>query len=118
MVAASPSPSGRRLAGPPRQLRLPSWPWRITWAYLGFVLFLPLATMVLKAAGVGPAGFWQMATTPVALASYKISFGIAALASLINGVFGLIIACQQQWRSWGPHQWPDSDSRADPDAQR
>jgi sulfate transport system permease protein len=92
MVAASPSPSGRRLAGPPRQLRLPSWPWRITWAYLGFVLFLPLATMVLKAAGVGPAGFWQMATTPVALASYKISFGIAALASLINGVFGLIIA--------------------------
>lgn len=92
MVAASPSPSGRRLAGLPRQLKLPSWPWRITWAYLGFVLFLPLATMVLKASAVGPAAFWQMATTPVAIAAYKISFGIAAFASLINGVFGLIIA--------------------------
>ena len=92
MVAASPLPSGRRLAGLPRQLKLPSWPWRITWTYLGFVLFLPLATMLLKGSAVGPAAFWQMATTPVALASYKISFGIAALASLINGVFGLIIA--------------------------
>jgi sulfate transport system permease protein len=48
--------------------------------------------MLLKGSAVGPAAFWQMATTPVALASYKISFGIAALASLINGVFGLIIA--------------------------
>ena len=92
MVAASPLPSGRRLAGLPRQLKLPSWPWRITWTYLGFVLFLPLGTMLLKGSAVGPAAFWQMATTPVALASYKISFGIAALASLINGVFGLIIA--------------------------
>jgi hypothetical protein len=32
-------------------LRLPSWPWRITWTYLGLVLFLPLAGMLLKAAG-------------------------------------------------------------------
>jgi sulfate transport system permease protein len=73
-------------------LRLPSWPWRITWTYLGLVLFLPLAGMLLKAAGVGPAGFWEKATSPVALASYRISFGLAALASLVNGVFGLVIA--------------------------
>jgi hypothetical protein len=64
MVAASPLPSGRRLAGLPRQLKLPSWPWRITWTYLGFVLFLPLGTMLLKGSAVGPAAFWQMATTP------------------------------------------------------
>ncbi|MEB3105255.1 MAG: sulfate ABC transporter permease subunit CysT [Cyanobacteriota bacterium] len=73
-------------------LRLPSWPWRITWTYLGLVLFLPLAGMLLKAAGVGPAGFWEKATSPVALASYRVSFGLAALASLVNGVFGLVIA--------------------------
>ncbi|NDG00688.1 MAG: sulfate ABC transporter permease subunit CysT, partial [Synechococcaceae bacterium WBB_32_011] len=37
---------------------LPSWSWRITWLYLGLVLFLPLGGMLLKAAGVGPSGFW------------------------------------------------------------
>jgi sulfate transport system permease protein len=56
------------------------------------VLFLPLAGMLLKAAGVGPQGFWELATSPEALASYKVSFGVAALASLVNGVFGLLVA--------------------------
>jgi sulfate transport system permease protein len=73
-------------------LKLPSWPWRITWLYLGLVLFLPLGAITLKAAGVGPAGFWELATTPEAIASYQISFGLALAASLINGVFGLVIA--------------------------
>ena len=86
MVAALP-----RRRGLPA-LRLPSWSWRITWTYLGLVLFLPLAGMLLKAAGVGPVGFWEKATSPVALSSYRISFGLAAMASLVNGVFGLVIA--------------------------
>ncbi|NBQ20074.1 MAG: sulfate ABC transporter permease subunit CysT, partial [Synechococcaceae bacterium WB5_2A_257] len=64
---------------------LPSWSWRITWLYLGLVLFLPLGGMLLKAAGVGPSGFWEAATSPEALATYKVSFGLAFLASIING---------------------------------
>jgi sulfate transport system permease protein len=80
-----------------RGLALPRWfrptlPWTITWTYIGLVLLLPLAGMLLKAAGIGPAGFWEAATSPIALSTYKISFGLAALASLINGVFGLLIA--------------------------
>lgn len=71
---------------------LPSWPWRITWVYLSLVLFLPLSGMLIKALGVGPAGFWEMATSPEAIASYKVSFGVAAAASLINGAFGLLVA--------------------------
>lgn len=71
---------------------LPSWPWRITWVYLSLVLFLPLSGMLIKALGVGPAGFWEMATSPEAIASYKVSFGVAAAASLVNGVFGLLVA--------------------------
>jgi sulfate transport system permease protein len=74
------------------KLKLPSWPWRITWLYLGFVLFLPLGAITLRATGVGPTGFWEMATTPEALATYKLSFGLALFASLINGLFGLVIA--------------------------
>ncbi|WP_216900014.1 sulfate ABC transporter permease subunit CysT [Synechococcus sp. CCY 9618] len=86
MTAALP----RRWRPPP--LVLPSWPWRITWTYLGLILFLPLGAMLLKAAGVGPAGFWEMATTPEAVATYKVSFGLALLASLVNGVFGVVVA--------------------------
>ena len=73
-------------------LVLPSWPWRITWLYLTFILFLPLAGLLLRAANVGPAQFWVLATSPIAMATYKISFGLALLASLINGLFGLVIA--------------------------
>lgn len=71
---------------------LPSWPWRITWVYLSLVLFLPLSGMLIKAIGVGPSGFWEMATSPEAIASYRVSFGVAAAASLLNGVFGLLVA--------------------------
>jgi len=74
------------------QLRLPSWSWRITWVYLSLMLFLPLGGMVIKAARVSPAQFWEIATSPEALATYKISFGLSLVASLVNGVFGLVIA--------------------------
>ncbi|MEB3354387.1 MAG: sulfate ABC transporter permease subunit CysT [Cyanobacteriota bacterium] len=84
-------PPRRRSLAWPGWLRL-SWSWRITWLYLALVLFLPLGAMTLKAAAVGPAQFWALATTPEALASYKVSFGVAAAASLVNGVFGLLVA--------------------------
>jgi len=88
-------PSRPPSLAPRRGLRLPglpSWPWRITWTYLTLILFLPLAGMLLRAAGVGPAAFWEAATSPEAIASYQVSFGIAALASLVNGLFGLVVA--------------------------
>lgn len=69
-----------------------TWSWRITWLYLTLVLFLPLAAMVLKASGVGLASFWETATSAEAVATYRISFGLALVASLLNGVFGLVIA--------------------------
>ena len=69
-----------------------SWSWRITWIYLALVLFLPLGALALKASAVGPAQFWALATTDEALATYRISFGLAFLAAVINGFFGLVIA--------------------------
>ena len=74
------------------ELRLPSWSWRITWVYLTLMLFLPLGGMLIKAARVSPAQFWEIATSPEALATYKISFGLSLVASLVTGVFGLVIA--------------------------
>jgi sulfate transport system permease protein len=82
----------RRLGSRLPKISLPSWPWRITWVYLTLMLFLPLAGMILKASHVSPTDFWEIATSPEAIATYKISFGLSLLASLINGIFGLIIA--------------------------
>ena len=69
-----------------------SWSWRITWLYLALVLFLPLGALALKATAVGPVQFWLLATSPEALATDRISFGLAFVAALLNGVFGLVIA--------------------------
>lgn len=82
----------RRLGAPLIGWLKLSWSWRITWVYLALVLFLPLGTMALKALAVGPSQFWELATTDEALATYKVSFGLAFLAALINGVFGVVIA--------------------------
>lgn len=84
------SRSSRRFSWP-SWLRL-SWSWRITWLYLILVLFLPLGAMTLKAVAVGPAEFWTLATQPVALAAYRVTFGLSLLAALLNGVFGVVIA--------------------------
>ena len=100
----------------PRWLRL-SWSWRITWIYLILVLFLPLGAMALKALAVGPVEFFNLATTPEALATYRITFGLSLVAALLNGVFGVVIAwalvrcrfpgqrlldlpCPPPWRAW------------------
>jgi len=86
------TPALSRLRRRPLSIPLPSWGWSITWAYLGLIIFLPVGGMLLKAAGVGPAGFWEAATSDVAISSYQVSFGLAAVASLLNGVFGVVIA--------------------------
>jgi sulfate transport system permease protein len=69
--------------------------------YLTAIVLLPLAALVLKT--VTPTadypGFFQVvghvyrvATDVRALDSYRLSFGIAFVAALINGVFGFIAA--------------------------
>jgi len=60
--------------------------------YLGLIVLLPLAALALKATSLGPAEFWSAVTTPRALASYRVTFGCAALAGLINLFFGPLLA--------------------------
>lgn len=69
-----------------------SWPWRVTWLYLSFFLFLPILALVLKASSLGPLEIWEIATTPVALSTYNVTFLTALVASAINGFAGLIVA--------------------------
>jgi sulfate transport system permease protein len=48
--------------------------------------------MLLKASLVGPARFWELATSPVALSAYQVTFTTSLIAALINGVFGTLVA--------------------------
>lgn len=69
-----------------------SWPWRITWLYLTLLLFLPMAALILKALTLNPAEIWRIATDPVALSTYNVTFVTALVAGVVNGFAGLIIA--------------------------
>lgn len=67
-------------------------PWLITIGYLSLMLFVPVAAMLLKASTVGVAEFWKIATSPVALSTYDVTFITALITALFNGVFGVLIA--------------------------
>ncbi len=69
-----------------------SWPWRITIGYLSLMLILPISAMFLKAAKENPADFWRIATSPIALSAYDVTFTTALIAAIINGFFGTLIA--------------------------
>lgn len=64
----------------------------ITLFYLGLVVLIPLAGVFVKSAGLGWEGWWEVVTSPRALASYRVSFGCSLIAALINVFFGTITA--------------------------
>lgn len=62
----------------------------ITW--LSLVVLIPLSTVFLRAAGMGWSDFLAAGFSPRAIAAYRVSFGTAFAAALINAVFGLLTA--------------------------
>lgn len=63
-----------------------------TLLYLGLLVLLPLSALAVKAADLGPAEFFRVATDPRAMASYYLSFGTAFAAAAINVFFGVLVA--------------------------
>lgn len=66
---------------------------------LGFTLFalslivlIPLSAVFITTAGMGWDEFVRVAFSRRALLAYRLSFGAAAIAALINAVFGLLVA--------------------------
>src|SRR4051794_25228893 len=60
--------------------------------YLSLVVLIPLAAAFVKTTRLTWAQFWGTVTSPRVVASYKLTFGAAAVAALINVVFGLLVA--------------------------
>ncbi len=56
------------------------------------MLFLPVSALILKASTESPINFWKIATSPIALSTYDVTFVTSLIAALINGFFGFLIA--------------------------
>ena len=59
--------------------------------YLSLVVLVPLSTLFLKSAALGPGGFWEAVSAPRVVASYRLTFGASLAAAAVNGVFGLVV---------------------------
>lgn len=60
--------------------------------YLTLLLFIPLAALFLKTSVLSWDAFWATVSDARVVAAYKLSFGTAFIAALINAVFGLLVA--------------------------
>jgi len=71
--------------------RLP-FVWQFTWVYLTIMLFVPVVALLLKASTLSPSEIWRIATSPIALSAYDVTFVTALVTAAINGVLGVIVA--------------------------
>jgi sulfate transport system permease protein len=75
-----------------RQVPRLSFVWQFTWVYLTIMLFVPAIALLLKASTLSPSEIWRIATSPIALSAYDVTFVTALVTAAINGVVGVIIA--------------------------
>lgn len=87
--SVSPQLKAKQQEGNTRSISLP---WIVTFSYLSFILLLPLAALITKSLTIGTSEFWRIATDPVALSAYEVTFVTALVAGMINGIMGTLIA--------------------------
>ena len=55
----------------------------ISLAWLSLIVLIPLIALLVKAAGLGPQGWWAIASDERVLSAMKLSFGTALIAALV-----------------------------------
>lgn len=63
-----------------------------TLLYLSLIVIIPLSSVVLKTVTLTWGGFLEAVMAPRVLASFRLTFGTALLAGLVNALFGLLTA--------------------------
>lgn len=64
----------------------------VTLVYFVVIVALPLLAMLYKSVNLGWADFWTIISSERALATYRITVGAAALATVFNALFGVLLA--------------------------
>jgi sulfate transport system permease protein len=88
------SPPRPRYRGWRERSVLPGFPlaFGVTLAWLGAIVVIPLAALALRPWEAGVGGVWATLSDARVLAALRLSFGLAALAALLNAPLGLTIA--------------------------
>jgi sulfate transport system permease protein len=60
--------------------------------FLSVVVVLPMAALVWESTSEGWSGFWDVVTSPQAMAALKLSFAASVVVALINAFVGTVIA--------------------------
>jgi sulfate transport system permease protein len=60
--------------------------------YLSVIVLIPLSALVFRTTGLTWGEFISTVTAPRVLASYKVTFGAAMVAAVINSIFGVLVA--------------------------
>jgi sulfate transport system permease protein len=60
--------------------------------YLSVVVLIPFGGLILRTCELSWANFWELATTPRAMAAYRLTFGASLVAAIANSVFGTLLA--------------------------
>jgi sulfate/thiosulfate transport system permease protein len=64
----------------------------ISLLFISLVLLLPVTGLIVQTSGMSLAEYWAVITDERVMASYKVTLWAAAIASVINGVVGLLMA--------------------------
>jgi sulfate transport system permease protein len=64
----------------------------ITIFYVALIVALPLGALIFKAASLGFEDYWRIISSNRALASYRVTAGSAAVATVFNLFFGMALA--------------------------
>ncbi len=60
--------------------------------YLSLIVLIPLSALIVTTLSMTWEAFWQTVSSPRVLAAYRLSFGAALAAALVNAVFGTVLA--------------------------
>jgi sulfate transport system permease protein len=62
----------------------------VTLTILSLIVLIPLSAVAIKASNLSPSQFLAAAFSERAVAAYRLTFGAAFVAAVINGVFGVL----------------------------
>jgi sulfate transport system permease protein len=64
----------------------------LTTTYLSLIVALPIAALVFESTNDGARGFWEVVSSPEAVAALKLTLWTSIAVALINAVLGTITA--------------------------
>lgn len=60
--------------------------------FISLILLLPASGLIIQTSNMSWTEYWQVIADPRVVASYKVTVGAALIASLFNGLLGLLLA--------------------------